>query len=164
MSDKRTSIPDPLEAWRQWVDEAERRWNSNLNEIMTSDQFSKVSGKMMEAWLGVQSSMNEATQKYFSTLNLPTRNDIIALAESLTAIDRRLGEIERRLDTIGATAPPKPARPKPSRTKKATARSAAAKPPASKAPAPKKATPKKATAKKVAVRKSTARKRPGAGQ
>lgn len=157
MSDKRTSIPDPLEAWRQWVDEAERRWNSNLNEIMTSDQFSKVSGKMMEAWLGVQSSMNEATQKYFSTLNLPTRNDIIALAESLTAIDRRLGEIERRLDTIGATAPPKPARPKPSRTKKATARSAAAKPAAPK-PAPKKATPKKATAKKTTAKKAAVRK------
>ncbi len=152
MADKRSSVPDPLEAWRAWVDEAERRWNSNLNELMTSEQFSAVSAKMMEAWLGVQTSMNDATQKYFSTINLPTRSDVLSLAERLTAIDRRLTEIERRLDTIGARAAPRAERPKPRRTKKAAA------PTTQKAPAAKKKAVKKTTAKKTVARKTATKK------
>ena len=155
MTDPKASIPDPLEAWRLWVDQAERRWNSTFNELMGTEQFSQVSGRMMEAWLAMQSSMNEATQRYFSALNLPTRTDVLSIADRLSSIDRRLDDLERRLDTIGATAPSKSARPKPRRTKKAASSKAAApKKAARKAPARKKAPGRK----KAAAKKSTAKK------
>jgi len=81
-----SEIPDPLQMWREWVDQAERRWNTVLNEMMASEPFSQASGRMMEALLGLQSSMNEATQRYFSALNLPTRSDLVTVAGRASAI------------------------------------------------------------------------------
>jgi len=107
--------------WREWVDGAERQWNSALNEFMGTEQFGQASGKMMEAFLGMQASMNEATQRYLSALNLPTRNDVLSIAERLTGIEDRLSDIDRRLTSVAPSAPgpSRPPRPKPKRTKKA---------------------------------------------
>jgi polyhydroxyalkanoic acid synthase PhaR subunit len=116
-----TRMPDPLQMWREWVDQAERQWNQVLGEVMGSEQFGLAQGRVMEAMLGLQTSMNEATQRYFAALNLPSRTDILALGERLTAIESRLGDIERHITTTGAAATKKPAtrRPQPKRTKKA---------------------------------------------
>lgn len=119
------SSPDPLQLWRDWLDQSERQWNAALNELMGSEPFSQASGKMMEALLGLQTSMNQASQRYFSAINLPTRTDLLALAERLSGIEARLGEIEAALHTLaGPARSGAPAPPKPKRTKKAATRTA----------------------------------------
>ena len=120
-----SSVPDPLQAWREWVDQAERQWNSVLNEFMGSEQFGEASGRMMEAFLGFQSSMNEATQRYLSALNLPTRTDLLSLGDRLATIETCLVELDRKLDALSpqaATPRSRAPRPKPKRTKKAPAK------------------------------------------
>ncbi|MEM1249134.1 MAG: hypothetical protein AAGK22_22340 [Acidobacteriota bacterium] len=154
---------DPFDAWREWVDKAERQLNSTLNDLSQTAPYNQVSGKMVEAVLSMQSTFNEATQRYFSTLNLPTRKDLISVAERLEAIERRLISIETALRAQDeATLQTEPAKPK--RTKKA-ARPPVAKPAAK---AAKKKTSKKkvakkkatsATAKKSAAKKRTAKKK-----
>ena len=119
--DSSTGTPDPLQMWREWVDQAERNWNQVLGEVMGSEQFGQAQGRMMEAMLGLQTSMNEATQRYFAALNLPSRTDVLAVGERLSGIEARLGEIERLLaaSAQGATKSAATQRPKPKRTKKA---------------------------------------------
>ena len=120
-------VQDPVQMWREWMDGAERQWNSVLTEFMGTEQFGQASGRMMEAFLGMQSSMNEATQRYFSALNLPTRTDILSIAERLTGIEDRLSDIERSLGAAASPAAGRTPRPRPKRTKKATGKSTAAK-------------------------------------
>lgn len=117
---------DPMQMWREWMDGAERQWNSVLTEFMGTEQFGQASGRMMEAFLGMQSSMNEATQRYFSALNLPTRTDILSIAERLTGIEDRLSDIERSLGAVASPAAGRAPRSKPKRTKKAPAEKRAA--------------------------------------
>lgn len=94
---------DPFAAWREWLSTSERQWNTFLNQAMSTEEFSQSMGRMMDVYLNMQKSMGDAMGKYFQSLNLPTRSDILALAQRLSAIEERLGGIEQ---AVAALAPP----------------------------------------------------------
>lgn len=119
MADQATA--DPFAMWRDWVSQSERQWNSFLNNAMSTDEFSQSMGRMMDVYLGMQKSMNETMGRYFSALNIPSRNDILGLADRLGAIEDRLTSIESSLSSMkaGKAAPAEaPAAPRPPRTRK----------------------------------------------
>ena len=90
---------------------------------MGSEQYGQMSGRMMEAFLSMQTSMNEATQRYLSALNLPTRTDLLALGDRLGSIEAGMVELHRKLDALNPVSKPAASgRPKPKRTKKAPAK------------------------------------------
>ena len=121
-SSRGNATPDPFQLWRSWLDESERQWNSVLNEWMSSDEFGQVSGKVMEGMLALQASFNQATQRYFSLINLPTRTDLLSMSERLSGIEERLARIEASLEGLavakGSTTRGS-SRSRPPRTKKA---------------------------------------------
>jgi polyhydroxyalkanoic acid synthase PhaR subunit len=115
---------DPFQVWREWLDRSERQWNEWLNEAMEGEQFGRGSRRMLDLAMGFQSAMNSATHRYFTTLNVPTRADVLQLGERLGAIEERLGAIEEALVAAGggARASQRVARPKPKRTRKPPAK------------------------------------------
>ncbi|GIW13229.1 MAG: hypothetical protein KatS3mg062_0668 [Tepidiforma sp.] len=122
MADKATM--DPLAMWREWVAQSERQWNAFLNQAMATDEFSKAMGRFMDFYLNVQKGMNETMSRYLQLVNMPSRQEVLALGERLSAIEERLGRIEGML-ARQATAPAgaasengAPAAPRPPRTKK----------------------------------------------
>jgi len=96
---------DPFTLWREWLNQSERQWNGFLNEAMATEQFSQVMGRSMDVFLNFQRNMNEAMGRYFSTLNIPTRTDVISLGDRLSAIEERLVEIEQLLVRRTAASP-----------------------------------------------------------
>ena len=92
MADQATA--DPFALWREWVSNSERQWNGFLNNAMATDEFSQTMGRFMDVYLNMQKNMNEVMGRYLQTLNVPTRNDIMALGERLSQIEERLGAIE----------------------------------------------------------------------
>jgi polyhydroxyalkanoic acid synthase PhaR subunit len=112
---------DPFAMWRDWVSQSERQWNAFLNNAMSTDEFSESMGRMMDVYLGMQKNMNETMGRYFSALNIPSRNDILSLGDRLGAIEDRLTSIESALGGLKATkaaAGEEPATPRPPRTRK----------------------------------------------
>lgn len=93
MADK-TATADPFEMWRDWVANSERQWNSFLNNAMATDEFSQAMGRMMDVYLNMQKNMNEVMGRYLQLINVPTRNDILAIGERLSQIEERLDQIE----------------------------------------------------------------------
>jgi hypothetical protein len=137
MSEKRRSASaaaDPFEAWREWIDRAERQLNTALADLMESERFGKSSARMIDLMVGFQSSMSAATQRYFSTLNLPTRGDVLQIGERLSSIEERLASLEEAVSTLAPAAARRsaPAAARPKRTRK---------PPAAAQPAPTVAAP-----------------------
>ncbi|MBI5948879.1 MAG: hypothetical protein HY875_12145 [Chloroflexi bacterium] len=117
--------PDPFAMWRDWVSNSERQWNAFLNEMMSTDEFSKSMGRFMDVYLNSQKQLNDSMGRYLNALNLPTRSDIQGLGDRLSVIEHRLSGIESRLAALvpadrAATASPSPAAsvPRPPRTKK----------------------------------------------
>jgi len=117
MADKATTA-DPLAMWREWVATSERQWNQFLNNAMATDEFSKSMGRFMDVYLNLQKNMNEVMGRYLQTINVPTRNDILALGERLSQIEDRLGRIEDAVMASKVPAAPAGAAPRPPRTKK----------------------------------------------
>ena len=117
---------DPLALWRDWVANSERQWNAVLNNAMATDEFSQTMGRMMDVYLNVQKQMNEVMGRYLQVINVPTRNDVMAIGERLSQIEDRLVSIEDAVvsrgqaNAVGTPLPnagaPAPARPP--RTKK----------------------------------------------
>ena len=123
MADK-TATADPFEMWRDWVANSERQWNSVLNNAMATDEFSQAMGRMMDVYLNMQKNMNEVMGRYLQVINVPTRNDVMAIGERLSQIEDRLNQIEGALARMsvpsasGTAAPRATAVPRPPRTKK----------------------------------------------
>jgi len=112
MSDDRPSIPDPFAAWREWVSQSERQWNAFFNQVMGSDQYTQSMGRLMEMYVTAQKGLGDMLERYFTTLNLATRTDVLALGERLVGIENRLTAIEAALraasprdDALAAAAP-----------------------------------------------------------
>jgi polyhydroxyalkanoic acid synthase PhaR subunit len=113
---------DPLAMWREWVAQSERQWNAFLNQAMATDEFSKAMGRFMDFYLNLQKGMNETMSRYLQLVNMPSRQEVLALGERLSGIDERLSRIEallagRAVGPDGSTAAP-PAANRPPRTKK----------------------------------------------
>lgn len=116
---------DPFAMWRDWVASSEKQWNGFLNNAMATDEFSQTMGRMMDVYLNMQKNMNEVMSRYLQLINVPTRNDVLALGERLSQIEDRLGNIENGIRAnapttmaVGSKLSPAPAAPRPARTKK----------------------------------------------
>ena len=130
MSQQGSSATDPFQVWRDWVSNSERQWNAFLNDAMATDEFSQAMGRGMDMYLGLQKNLNEVMGRYFTTMNMPSRDDILALGNRLTAVEDRLAGIEAAINRLGRTPPAAEsgasasavpavqARPRPARTKR----------------------------------------------
>ncbi|WP_322818288.1 poly(R)-hydroxyalkanoic acid synthase subunit PhaE [Tepidiforma sp.] len=120
MAEKTTM--DPLAMWREWVAQSERQWNAFLNQAMATDEFSKAMGRFMDFYLNLQKGMNETMSRYLQLVNMPSRQEVLALGERLSGIEERLVRIEGLLGgrMAGAEAPSPAATEvrRPPRTKK----------------------------------------------
>lgn len=88
---------DPVAAWRDWMNQSERQWNAFLNDAMATDEFSRSMGRGMDMFLNAQGQMNEALGRILTSMNIPTRTDVMAIADRLAAIEERLLSIEMQL-------------------------------------------------------------------
>ena len=125
MTQPQTPFPDPLEMWRNWLSESERQWNGFLNQAMATDEFSQAMGKFMDVYLNMQKSMSEAMSRYLTSMNLPTRTDVLAIGDRLSALEDRFTAVEAALKKTpagasenGAPAAPAAPKAKPARTRK----------------------------------------------
>jgi polyhydroxyalkanoic acid synthase PhaR subunit len=111
---------DPFQGFRDWLDDAERRWNTFFNEMMSSEQYGQASGRMMEGWLQFQKAVSETLQRSLSTVNLPSRTDLLALSERIGSLESKIESLEHAVRKLGgAPAAKNAAKAKPRRTKKA---------------------------------------------
>ncbi len=114
---------DPFSVWREWISQSEQQWNSLLNEAMATDQFSQSMGQFMDVYLTMQRNMNDVLGRYFSTLNLASRTDILSINDRLSDIEAKLTAIQAELArpakaTDAATGQDAPRTKRPPRTKK----------------------------------------------
>ena len=109
------SWDDPLGMWREMLDKFERQFNEAGNKVMGQEQFSAVVNKASVLPLAMQKALGEAMAKYFAALNLPSRDDIVALGERIGAVERELHRLSAALAPAPAPAvtPPRTRKPKP---------------------------------------------------
>jgi hypothetical protein len=135
MAEQAQGVENPLDTWRQFITDSERQWNAFFKDVLGTDGFSSAMNTWVEASLTVQRMIADQLERFYTTFNIPTHNDLVALGERMKAIEDSLS----RLETQVASAPPPgraraskavtvraPSRTKPKRTRKPPAAAAAA--------------------------------------
>jgi SMC interacting uncharacterized protein involved in chromosome segregation len=112
---------DPVALWQTMIGEMEKGFNAFANQAMASPQFSKVVNQVGGATAGAQKQLGDLMEKYLLTMNLPSRAQMVNMAERLQTIEAQLNEIKALLQTHGNSAAPNsavPPTPRPPRTRR----------------------------------------------
>ena len=113
---------DPAVIWQTMIGEMEKGFNSFANQAMTSPEFSKVMNQVGGVSAGAQKQLGELMEKYLLAMNLPSRAQMVGMAERIQAIEGQLNEIKALLHQVhhnslapdgglGASRPPRTKRP-----------------------------------------------------
>jgi hypothetical protein len=95
---------DPLALWQQMIGEMEKGFNAIANKTMTSPEFSKVMNQAGGVTAGAQKQFGELIEKYLVSVNLPSRAQMVSMAERLQTIEAQLNEIKAMLHQMNAGA------------------------------------------------------------
>jgi SMC interacting uncharacterized protein involved in chromosome segregation len=113
---------DPVAIWQNMIGEMEKGFNSFANRAMASPEFSEVVNQVGDVSAGAQKQIGDMMEKYLVNMNLPSRAQMVGIAERLQSIEGQLNEIKAALHQLHNTArAPEgghPAAPRPPRTKR----------------------------------------------
>jgi SMC interacting uncharacterized protein involved in chromosome segregation len=114
---------DPVAIWQTMIGEMEKGFNSFANQAMASPEFSKVVNQVGGVSAGAQKQLGDLMEKYLVSMNLPSRAQMVGMAERLQSIEGQLNEIKAVLHQMqrdsgtgesgsaGAPRPPRIRRP-----------------------------------------------------
>ena len=95
---------DPAAIWQNMIGEMEKGFNSFANQAMASPEFSKVMNQVGGVTAGAQKQLGELMEKYLVSMNLPSRAQMVSMAERLQSIEGQLNEIKAMLNAMNSNA------------------------------------------------------------
>jgi hypothetical protein len=95
---------DPVALWQTMIGEMEKGFNAFANQAMTSPEFSKAMNQAGGVTAGAQKQFSELMEKYLLSMNLPSRAQMIGMAERLQSIEGQLNEIKAMLSQMNAAS------------------------------------------------------------
>lgn len=105
-SDKGNAVNpfDPLGFWRTTQDSALDSWSKSMVELVNSQPYAEATARMLDSYLSMSIPMrkllSQTMEQTLSQLNMPTRTEVISLAERLTNIEMRLDDMDARMDDV----------------------------------------------------------------
>jgi len=112
---------DPAAIWQNIMGEMEKGFNSFANQAMASPEFSKLVNQVGGVSAGAQKQLGDLMEKYLVSMNLPSRAQMVSMAERLQSIEGQLNEIKAMLHqqhTSSGAPDSHSAAPRPPRTKR----------------------------------------------
>jgi hypothetical protein len=105
MADAKPEKPyDPFETLRGMRDVGMEAWAKAMTDIVHTDVYAQSTGAMLDAYLTASQPFHDAMQKAVTQaleqLNLPSRTDFASLSERLTNIEKRLDDMDAKLDRV----------------------------------------------------------------
>jgi hypothetical protein len=91
---------DPVAMWQNMIGEMEKGFNSFANQAMASPEFSKVMNQVGGASANAQKQFGDLMEKYLVSMNLPSRAQMVGMAERLQSIEAQLNEIKALLHQV----------------------------------------------------------------
>lgn len=116
---KDTGSANPLADLQKTITDWERRIDSVANRVMGTDEFSRGMNTVQSMQLGMQRAFLEAMATHLNNFNMPSRDDVTTIGETLISLERRMARVEQMLERLGADAGhAPPVRQGPPRTKR----------------------------------------------
>jgi hypothetical protein len=95
---------DPMEPFRGMRDAYLDAWAKSMVEMVNTDAYAQATGAMLDSYLTVSTPFREALEKAMlktlEQLAMPSRADVVSIAERMTNIEMRLDDLDAKLDGI----------------------------------------------------------------
>src|SRR6202158_1238483 len=91
---------DPVALWQTMSGEMEKGFNAFANRAMESPEFSKVVNQVGGVSASAQKQLGDLMEKYLVSMNLPSRTQMVGMAERLQAIEGPLNHIKALLQQV----------------------------------------------------------------
>jgi hypothetical protein len=95
---------DPTKMWLQFYDSFAKSWSEALSEAVSSKAFADSMAQQLEGNLEamglLRRQVGEIMEQYLQQMSLPTRKEVLSLAERLTQIEMRLDDVDARTEEI----------------------------------------------------------------
>ena len=95
---------DPFGQWVQFWDGWTKAWSGPMSETVASKGFAESMGQQLEGSLEATKLMRQQLggmmQQFLQQMSLPTRQEVISLAERLTSLEMRMDDLDAKSDEI----------------------------------------------------------------
>jgi hypothetical protein len=95
---------DPMEPWRGVRDVYMDAWAKTMVDMVNTEAYAQATGTMLDTYLTVSTPFREAVEKAMlktlEQLAMPSRADVVSIAERMTNIEMRLDDLDAKLDVI----------------------------------------------------------------
>lgn len=98
------NLLDPFGIWKAARDANLEGWSKLMIETVNSDEYARATGFALEQILATsqpfRDSMEKTMTQTLSMLNMPSRAEVISLAERLVNVEMRLDDMDAKLNAI----------------------------------------------------------------
>ena len=99
-----SKITDPLAQMIQFYDTYAKSWSDVMSNAVASKGFAEAMGQQMEGGLEAltlwRKQMGGIFEQYLQQMSLPTRSQVISLAERLTNVEMAIQDLDEKLDEL----------------------------------------------------------------
>jgi hypothetical protein len=91
---------DPFGFWKTSRDSSLEAWSKIMIDMVNSEEYARSTGMILDQYLAMSQPLQDAVQKAMTGslayLNMPTRAEVISLAERLVNIETRLDDLDAK--------------------------------------------------------------------
>jgi polyhydroxyalkanoic acid synthase PhaR subunit len=102
--ESKRQVMDPFGQMVEFYDTWTKSWAKAMTEVVANKSFAETMGEQIEANLEamsvMRSQLDEVMQQYLEQMNLPSRREVVTLAERLTRIEMALDDVDAKLDDV----------------------------------------------------------------
>jgi hypothetical protein len=102
---------DPIALWQKMIGEMEKGFSTFANQALSS-QLSRGGDQAGGMPAAAQKQLGDFMEKYLVNMNLPSRAQMVGIAERLQNIEEQLIEIKATLQQMNTVAPQAAAAPR----------------------------------------------------
>lgn len=98
------TVTDPFSPLVEFYDNWTKSWSGAMSEMVASKSFADSMSKQVESNLEalamVRRQVDGIMEQYLQQMNLPSRKEVISLAERLTKIEMAVDDLDAKMDQI----------------------------------------------------------------
>jgi polyhydroxyalkanoic acid synthase PhaR subunit len=101
MSEETPPPNDPLKLMREAYAQGVERWSEAMEKLVSSEDFAAASGQLLSLYAQQQQSVRAASRIAAESIQMPTTEDLAAVAQLVINVERKVDEIA---DQVAAMA------------------------------------------------------------
>jgi hypothetical protein len=99
-----SKVPDPFAQMIQFYDTYAKSWSEAMSGAVASKSVAEAMGQQMEGSLDAltlwRKQMGTIFEQYLQQMSLPTKSQVVSLAERLTNVEMAIQDLDEKLDEL----------------------------------------------------------------